>query len=356
MFRSENWTSSAITISASLRDAIQNLESSGLHICLIVDEQDSLMGVVTDGDIRRAILKKIDLEVCVSEVMNPNPITAQWDANDTEILNLMRQKGIESVPLVDEKRKVSKLVTTSLQAHHALENTLFVLAGGKGTRLMPLTSKVPKPMLKVDGKPILEHILISANTSGFNKVIISIGYLGEQIVEYFGSGEKFGLEIEYVKEDVPLGTAGPLGLLNERYKENDVVVINGDVITTLSFSRLLEYHKENSADATMVVRRHEVQNQFGVVELSGTRITGIVEKPKYVSHINAGIYVLSPSALSQISGDEYLDMTDLFEALISKKGSLAAFPMHENWIDVGRIDDLKSAQSDLTVIPQLEDV
>ena len=355
MFRSDHWEFAAVKTSATLRDVIQNLDASGVHICLVTDDSNVLRGVVTDGDIRRSILNNADLESEVISFMTPNPIHIASTAADTEILSMMRIRGIESLPLVTEKMVVTALVTTSVPAQGFMENTFFVLAGGKGTRLRPLTNRSPKPMLEVDGKPILEHILLAARESGFKNVVISIGYLGEQIVDYFGDGSNLGLDIQYVNEKVPLGTAGPLGNLSKSHKSREIVVINGDVISNLSFSRLLDYHKKNSADATMVVRRHEIQNQFGVVELQGNKIIGIAEKPKYISHINAGVYVLSPKVLSLISGNDYIDMTDLFEKLITNDQNVFAFPMHENWIDVGRLDDLNAAQKKMTFNPTSEE-
>jgi NDP-sugar pyrophosphorylase family protein len=216
---------------------------------------------------------------------------------------------------------------------------MVIMAGGKGVRLHPQTLNCPKPLLRIAGKPILEHIIEHAKNQGFTNLVIAINYLGHMIEDYFGDGDKFGVKIQYLRENLPLGTAGALSLLDPK-PDSSFIVTNGDVITDINYVELLNYHHQNSASATMAVRGYEWQNPFGVVQTQGLEIIGFEEKPITRSNINAGVYALEPSALSLLGKSEPCDMPMLLKRLQEKSKLVIAFPMHESWLDIGRLEDL----------------
>jgi dTDP-glucose pyrophosphorylase len=342
--RHANWILTLISKESTLLDAIRNLDRSGLQISLVVDENGVLVGTLTDGDIRRAILRDIPMDSPVKIAMNPNAIFADFNASSHSLSEIFLRNGIDQIPLVDSKHEPVGLVSTLIKRADTIENIFFILAGGKGTRLLPYTEAVPKPMLEINGKPILEHIIAKAALSGFQNIVISIGYLGHMISDYFGDGSKFDLNIRYVEENFPLGTAGPISLLQKDQLRDFIVVCNGDVLSDVSFEKLIDFHKTSVSSATMVVRRHELENPFGVVETNGENIVGIFEKPKYVSYINAGIYVIGSDVVKSIPKSQRIDMTEIFEILIHEGMKSTAFPIHEEWRDVGRESDLMEAQ------------
>jgi NDP-sugar pyrophosphorylase family protein len=223
-------------------------------------------------------------------------------------------------------------------------NLMVIMAGGQGTRLRPHTESCPKPLLPIGGKPMLEHIIERARADGFRRFVLAIHYLGQMIEDYFGDGSRWQVQIDYLREESPMGTAGAIGLLNPR-PEMPFLVSNGDVLTDISYGGLLDFHYSHGASATMAVRMHEWQNPFGVVRTKGVDIIGFEEKPILRSHINAGVYVLEPSSLDVLSAGEYCDMPTLFSRLQEKTARTIVYPMHEPWLDVGRVNDLESAQT-----------
>jgi dTDP-glucose pyrophosphorylase len=342
--RHANWISTVISQDSTLLDAIKNLDSTGLQISLVVDSNGMLVGTLTDGDIRRSILRNITMDSPVKFAMNSNAIFAPFNSSSRTLSEIFYRHGIDQIPLVGSKHEPVGLVTTQIRKADAIENTFFILAGGKGTRLLPYTEAVPKPMLEVNGKPLLEHIVVKAGLSGFKNIVISVGYLGHMISDYFGDGSQFSLNIRYVAENFPLGTAGPIGLLKRDQLRDFIVVCNGDVLSEVSFEKLVNFHKTSLSHATMVVRRHELENPFGVIETNGENIVGILEKPKYVSYVNAGMYVIGSEVVRLIPKSHRIDMTEFFENLIRKRKKVTAFPIHEEWRDVGRESDLMEAQ------------
>jgi dTDP-glucose pyrophosphorylase/predicted transcriptional regulator len=328
---------------ASLREAIENLENSGMKIAVVVDERNEIIGTLTDGDIRRALLNGADLTDGISNHLNAKPITVNEKANQSDVALLFDNHKIQQIPVVNDGLEVLGLyVMQGTIQNSDISNTLLVMAGGKGTRLRPNTANCPKPMLKVDGKPILEHIIDKSRSQGIVNYIFSINYLGHMIESYFGDGSKFGIKIDYLVEESPLGTAGSLSLLPKPPTQN-LIVINGDVISDINFRSLLEFHDFHKADATMAVKNFEVQNPFGVVMTSGYEISSYVEKPVVSYKINAGVYVLSPIVFPILNKNEYLDMPTFFEGIRDQKLKTVAFPVHESWIDVGRHEDLIAA-------------
>jgi NDP-sugar pyrophosphorylase family protein len=260
-------------------------------------------------------------------------------------LNLMKANVISALPIIDENRHVVGLhLLNDLLVASSLLNTMIIMAGGQGSRLRPHTENCPKPLIPVAGKPMMQHIIERAKSQGISKMIISVHYLGEMIQDYFGDGSKFGMDISYIVEDHPLGTAGAISLINTR-PDLPFIVTNGDVLTDINYAELLDFHNRHNACGTMAVRLHEWQHQFGVVNINGVNIVGFEEKPITRSYINAGIYVLQPQALDFLGEGQYCDMPTLFSRLRDKGNTTIVYPMHEPWLDVGRPSDLIEANN-----------
>ncbi|WP_274362524.1 nucleotidyltransferase family protein [Paenibacillus thermotolerans] len=337
------WERALIDHNSSIRDAIKKVDESALQIGLIVDEQRHLVGVLTDGDIRRGILRAVSLDEPVHTIMNPRPTFASSFDSREEILAVMKQKHLRHIPVLDNARKIIGLETLEeLFLPKERDNWVVLMAGGLGTRLYPLTEECPKPLLKVGGKPLLESILEHLISFGFCKFYISVNYKADMVEEYFGRGEKWGVEIRYLRENKRLGTAGALSLIPE-IPDEPLLVMNGDLLTKVNFKQLLDFHKENASMATMCVRDYEYQIPYGVVEVDKHKLIGIKEKPVHTYFVNAGIYVLEPNALKSIPKDSYFDMPGLFEMLMKNKQQTSAFPVREYWLDIGQMDDYKRA-------------
>ena len=329
---------------SSLQRAIRCLDESGLQIAIITAPDGRMVGTLTDGDIRRGLLRGLTLTSPVEDIIHREPLVVppQW-GRDT-VLQLMQANKVHQLPVVDEQRRVVGLhLWDDLLAPVQRPNTMVVMAGGRGTRLLPHTEHCPKPLLPVGGKPMLEHIIARAKAEGFQHFVLAIHYLGHMIEDHFGDGAKWNVEISYLREQSPLGTAGALGLLQRRPTE-PFLVTNGDVLTDIRYGELLDFHSRHRAAATMAVRLHEWQHPFGVVKTKGVDIIGFEEKPVSRSHINAGIYVLEPHALDLLGKDEHCDMPTLFGRLQQQAERAIVYPMHEPWLDVGRPDDLQLAR------------
>ena len=346
-YESQSWHTTLVPLGATIQHAIASLEASALQIVLAVSEDNKLVGTLTDGDIRRAFLRGMTLDSSIDQVIHRTPLVAPPEFGRDVILQLMRANKVHQLPIVDNDGKVVGLhVWDSIISPSSLENRMVIMAGGRGTRMRPHTESCPKPMLEVGGKPMLEQIIERAKVDGFRNFIISLHYLGHMIEDYFGDGSKWGIHIEYLREESPLGTAGCLSLLEQR-PELPFIVTNGDVLTDISYRDMLDFHMSHHASATMAVRQHELQNQFGVVKIRGIEIVGFEEKPLYRSHINAGIYVLTPHLLDELERGQHCDMPTLFDKIRERGERTIVFPMHEPWLDVGRPADLKLANETL---------
>ncbi|EGQ7930511.1 TPA: CBS domain-containing protein [Vibrio vulnificus] len=345
---SHNWKKILVSPAASIRSVLRTIDQQALKLALVVDEQNKLLGTVSDGDIRRAILRDASLEDSVDLVMNTQPTTADVSMSRDNILSLMERKELHAIPIL------SNGVVIGLETLHGLlhkpeyANPVFLMAGGFGTRLKPLTDNCPKPLLKVGERPILETVILSFIRAGFSNFYISTHYLPEMIHEALGDGSRWGVSIQYIHEETPLGTGGALGLLPDSLPDLPVIVMNGDILTKINFEDVLEFHNKNDSKATMCVREFEYQVPFGVIEAQDFKITGIVEKPTYRFHVNAGIYVLNKSLIASVAKGEYLDMPTLFEQQIGR--DIHVFPFHEYWLDIGRMDDYKRAQVDILTL------
>lgn len=341
--RAAQWRKTILPLGATLHQAIRSLDESALQIALIVSADGALIGTLTDGDIRRGLLRGLDLQSAVDSIVYRDPLVAPPQLSRETVLQLMQANRIRQMPVVDEQRRVLglHLLDELMQPAHR-SNLMVVMAGGEGKRLRPHTDNCPKPLLPVGGKPILEHIIERARGEGFQRFTIAVRYLGHMIEAYFGDGANRQIQIDYVKESAPLGTAGAVGLLSPR-PEQPFLVTNGDVLTDVRYGELLDFHCRHGAAATMAVRLHEWQHPFGVVHTKGVDIVGFEEKPVARSHINAGIYVLDPTALDALNPGERCDMPALFGVLQERGARTIVYPMHEPWLDVGRPADYRQA-------------
>jgi NDP-sugar pyrophosphorylase family protein len=310
----------------------------------VVNESGEIEGTISDGDIRRGLLKGLDLNSPITNVIHRNALVVPPEMGREMVMQLMVANKIQQIPIVNEHRHVVGVhLWDEITTPPSRANLMVIMAGGMGTRLRPHTENCPKPLLSVAGKPMLEHIIERAKLEGFSHFALAIHYLGHMIEDHFGNGERLNVQIDYLREQSPLGTAGALGLLNPRPKA-PFVVTNGDVITDIRYGELLDFHIRHNATATMAVRVHEWQHPFGVVQTEGVDIVGFEEKPVARTHINAGVYALDPEALNVLSAEERCDMPTLFERLQTKSKRTVAYPMHEPWLDVGRPDDLAAAR------------
>lgn len=343
----KEWRNAIVGPEGTLEHAIEVLDQAALRIALIADEQGILLGTLTDGDVRRALLRHLSLETPVHEVMNSSPKTAGDDWTESRILAVMEQYEVLQLPLVDSDQKIIGLANLhDLLNKHRHDNPVFLMAGGFGTRLQPLTNNCPKPMLKVGDKPILEQILQNFVDAGFHRFFISTHYMPEIIRDYFGSGEKWGVSITYIHEDEPLGTGGALGLLPHDEIDQPLFMMNGDLLTSLNIHSFLEFHQNQDSIATMCVREYEHQVPYGVITSEGAQIKSMVEKPVHKFFVNAGIYLLNPELVKSVTPGMRVDMPTLLERQIDDGKTVNMFPIHEYWLDIGRMDDFQRAQNE----------
>jgi dTDP-glucose pyrophosphorylase len=342
-----DWRKTLISAAATVRQAIGRLDESAMQIALVLSPDGTLLGTVTDGDIRRGLLRGLDLDSSIESIVYREPLVVPPQLGHDLVLQLMQANRIHQLPVVDESRRVLGLhLWDELVVPGQRPNLIVIMAGGQGSRLRPYTENCPKPLLPLGSKPMLEHIIERAHAEGFERFVLAIHYLGHMIEDYFGDGRRWRVNIEYVREESPLGTAGAVGLLNPR-PDAPFLVSNADVLTDIHYGELLDFHCRHGASATMAVRLHEWQHPFGVVRTKGVDIVGFEEKPVARSHINAGIYVLEPSALDVLSAGDRCDMPLLFSRLQERSARTIVYPMHEPWLDVGRPDDYRSAQKSM---------
>ena len=336
-----------------VREVMACIDRNAKGIALVVDEERHLIGTVTDGDIRGAILAGIDLSTQVTELIEHKadpryrrPITAPVAASEASLLNLMRQHGIRQIPLLDEEGRVVNLVTLEdLIPADVVPVTAVIMAGGQGRRLQPLTYETPKPMLPIGGRPVMEWIIEGLRQAGIRHIIVTTHYKAEVITQHFGNGCKLGVEIDYIHEGRLSGTAGALGLLDSW--PQSLLVINGDIMTRVDFRTMFRYHQEQKADMTVAIREYHVQVPYGIVEMQNTKVVKLTEKPLLRFFVNAGIYLLEPSVQGYITRGEFLDMTDLMTRLLGDQRSLIGFPLREYWVDIGQQHDYEQAQEDM---------
>lgn len=344
-----DWHTLCISHAALLREAVEKLDNQQHKIVFVVDNYRTLLGTITDGDVRRGILKGYTLNDSVSLVMNSSPTKLIESCIDINVLTKLKQKKIKFLPIVDQHNRIINLeLLPEFHQPTSYDNPVVLMAGGMATRLRPLTKTIPKALLQIGGKPILEIIIERLAQCGFNNLYISINYLGDQIKTYFGSGAKWNVNINYIEEEMRLGTAGPLGLLPAHGSE-PILIMNADILTKIDFEQLLLFHVESHAYGTAGVRDYQLDFPYGIFEIEENRIRKIVEKPTYQFFLNAGVYVLNEGALSYIKKNEYLDMPDLLKILIENREIISAFPIREYWLDIGQMKEFEQAHSDYEV-------
>jgi len=342
----QDWRQILVKPSDSIFKTLEVIDRSALQIALVVDEKGRLLGTVTDGDVRRGILSGLSLDSAVTHIMNNNFSSCSIDDAREKVLAIMSNKRLHQLPVIDCNGCLVGIHTIdSLIASTAKENIVLLMAGGLGSRLKPLTDNCPKPLLRVGGKPILESIIESFIEQGFKKFYISINYKGEMIEEYFGNGSDWGVEINYIRENKRLGTAGSLRLLPETNNQ-PIIVMNGDILTKVDFRNLLDFHTSQKVDATLCIREYQLEVPYGVVSIEGNRFKGIKEKPKERFYINAGLYVLNPDLINYIPENTYFDMPELFKILAKANRATAVYPIQEYWMDIGHMDDYERANGE----------
>jgi dTDP-glucose pyrophosphorylase len=332
---------------ATVRRAIKAIDEGVAHLALVVDADQRLVGIVTDGDVRRALLHGTELDGPVTPIVHHGPVTADEGASAEEIAVLMEEHGVEQIPLLRDGRVVDVVVVRDL-VHGAHEHPVVIVAGGEGRRLRPLTEETPKPMLDVGGRPLLETILGQVRDAGFTKVFMLVNYRAEAIESHFGSGEELGLDIRYVREPEPLGSAGGLKFVREELLE-PFIVLNADLLTDVNLDALLRFHRVEGNVITIGVKQYVLEVPYGVVDLEGTAVTALREKPELKFFVSAGIYALSPEAVGFLPDRAgQLHMTELIDAALAGGARVGSFPVHEYWLDIGHVGDYERAHEDHT--------
>ncbi|MDE2165857.1 MAG: nucleotidyltransferase family protein [Alphaproteobacteria bacterium] len=328
---------------ASIEDAIRGINAGAIGIVLVTNGSGKLLGTVTDGDVRRAIIRKVNMSEPVSRIMNSAPRVVHVGATRDEILAVMYAHRLLQIPIVDDAFRVVAVETLQgVGEHPRVDNWVLIMAGGYGTRLRPLTDTCPKPMLRVAGKPVLETILENFLSHGFHRFQIAVHYMADVIKNHFGDGSKWNATIRYVEEEKPLGTAGGLSLFKGDRKL-PLVVMNADILTRMNFVDLIRFHDHEGAAATMCARGYDYQVPYGVIEAHEHVVRRIIEKPVQTFFVNAGIYVVSPNVVRLVPKGHSLDMPDLLQHLIDRGDKVALFPLHEYWLDIGQMADLDRA-------------
>ena len=327
----------------TMMGALKKLNKSPVKTIFITGKKNLFLGTLTDGDIRRNLIKGSKIKTKLKFIVKQKYLSFGPGVSNVKAFKIMRKRAIKIAPILDKQKKLINFLILD-KNYNNIKNKMIIMAGGKGKRLLPLTKKVPKPMLRLNNKPILEHIIMNAKREGFSRIILSINHLGNVIKKYLKQKKSFGISITYINEKKPLGTCGSLSLLKK--PKEPIVVCNGDIISEIRFSDLLNYHYENRADVTMVVKPHEIQNPFGVVKVNNNNIVEIEEKPFIKSNVNVGAYVLSNKILKYLKKNQRIDMTDFISTLIKKNKKIVAYPIYESWKDIGYPIDLKNIQNE----------
>lgn len=335
-----------LNINSTIKEALQIIDNGALQIALVVNENDILLGTLTDGDIRRGLLKGLDLNSSIESIIFKTPTIVKISSTKEEILKLALSKKLHQIPIVDERGKILGIQEIEeLIKPKDKTNKVILMVGGLGTRLRPLTENTPKPMLKVGNKPILQTIVEKFAEYGYTDIVMCVNYKSHIIEDYFGDGKEFGVNIKYVFEEKRMGTAGALSLLKEKPTE-PFFVMNGDLLTNINFEHLHNYHVATNSIGTMCVREYDFQVPYGVVNIKDSKIVSIEEKPTHKFFVSAGIYMLSERVLDYIPQNEFYDMPTLFEKLITLNENTVSFPLREYWLDIGRIEEYKKANEE----------
>lgn len=343
-----------VSPTTSIREVMNRIDQNAKGIALVEDGEHRLVATITDGDIRRAILAGVDLDLPAQVLLQKRanteyavPVTVTAGTPVTDMLHLMTEANLRHIPVVDESGHLVDLAVLSdlIKEYELPLMRAVIMAGGYGTRLRPLTDELPKPMLPIGDRPLLEIIVNGLREAGIRQVHVATHYKGDMIAEHFKDGQDFGVDIRYVKEDQPLGTAGALSLLDE--SDEPLLVINGDILTRVDFRAMLNFHREHEADLTVAVRQYEFRVPYGVIDTDGVAVTGISEKPLVQQFINAGIYLLNPSIRRLIPNGQHYDIPDLIQQLLKEGRPVVCFPIREYWLDIGKSDQYDQAKIDV---------
>lgn len=339
----KNWSKLLIKKETRIKYVLELFEKNNAQIVFIV-EDEILIGTITDGDIRRALLDNLNLDVSAESIMNTSPVVVPCNFSESEIQLKLKQHCIKYVPIVDSKGRIKSVYSSlDFEKFEEISNPVVIMAGGEGRRLRPLTDKLPKPMVDLNGVPIIEKNIVELISYGFRDFYISINYLGDIIKEHFGNGEKWDVSINYLEEDTKLGTAGSLSLLKD--VKQDFFVINGDLVTNINFKTMLDHHVAERALATIALKRAGFKVPYGVVLNKSGKVTSIEEKPIVNYNVNCGIYILSPAIIPEIGKyKKSLDMPTLLRDVLKKDATVSAFSIYENWYDIADINDLEKVR------------
>lgn len=332
----------------SLLTAMRVIGAGRIKLAFVKDERSKIVGTLSDGDVRRALLAgaRVDQAGVVARAMNREFKSVGAKVGRTEVLDLMRAFRVNQLPILDAGGRLTGVhLLEELIGAVTRPNRALIMAGGRGTRLHPLTEHVPKPMLTVAGRPILERLVLHLVGYGIREIFLSVNYLGHVIEEHFGDGKAFGCRIRYLRERKPLGTGGPVSLLPSG-TAHPVLVMNGDLVTQARIDEILSFHERGGFAATVCVRPYHMEVPFGVADVDGDRLVGLREKPSQELLTNAGIYVLSKEAVRMVPKGREYPITELFETCLSKKIPVGAHVLSADWIDVGRHDELGRARGD----------
>lgn len=348
----KNLESLKVRKSFTVKETLEVINKNAKGMALVVDEEDKLLGTISDGDIRRAILKGATLEAQIEKFFNSSCIFVNRKYNKIQVFELLENKKLKLIPVINKIGKVVDYLELDdfiNNNENEKENYVLIMAGGLGTRLKPLTDEIPKPMLKVGGRPILEIIIEQFREKGFKNILLSVNYKSEIIENYFMDGKEFGVNIKYIKENKRMGTAGAIRLAKE-YLDKPFFVINGDILTNVNFESMFQFHHENDFAMTIGSRIYEMQVPYGVINTDEACITSLEEKPVIRFNVNGGIYFLSPDVISFIPKDQFFDITELINLLINDEKKIGSFPIHEYWMDIGKIEDYHKADEDAITI------
>lgn len=340
----ENMNTAIVKGNCTIKQAMKAINDSTLEVVLVADDAGKMIGIATDGDIRRAIINDATLDTPIREIMNTDFVAMQVGTPIKQITKLMKNKYIKLLPILDQQGKIFDVISLKDIWHRvSKENKVILMAGGLGTRLRPLTDDVPKPMLNVGGKPILELIINRFKQYGYSDIIITLNYKGDLIEKYFQDGSDFDVNIDYVAERKRLGTAGAIKLAKKFLNDKPFFVMNSDLLTKVNFERLMEDHISNKNELTVAVKPYDFTIPYGVVNLHNGQIKALQEKPSHSCIVSAGIYCLNPSVIDLIPDDTYCDITEIISQLIQHGKSVGSYMINEYWMDIGTLDDYDKA-------------
>ena len=339
-----NWKKCILNINSKIIDVINNLDKTGQRIVLVIDDKKNFVGTVNDGDIRRAIKKKIPQDEKIIKIVNKNPFTVSSINSRVEAFNKMTKFNVNQVPIILKKKIIGIFTLEEILSKKKIDNIFFLMSGGKGLRLGKLTKKIPKPMLEIGDIPIMERIILKAKAEGFKNFISSVNYKKQSIIKYFQNGKVLGVNLNYIKEkeNRPLGTAGSLGHLKDIH--SPIIVSNSDVLIDINYSDLLDFHYKNNSEITLVTKINETRSSFGEVKIKNNRIIELIEKPILKKIVLTGVYVLNPSIIKKIKKNIKLDMTDLIISNIRARKKVFSYLISEDWIDIGNHQSLGYAK------------